>query len=87
MTVLVTCKFEDDSIKVNALSFGQHFLHYKSIHGKIFHHSRASNSKVNSPIWLKIKILQDFMPVLIICKFDEEPIKNEDTIDQTTFSP
>ena len=26
------------------------------------------------------------MHVLIICKFDEDPIKNKDTIDRTTFS-
>ena len=27
------------------------------------------------------------MPVLIICKFDEDSIRNEVFIDQTTFSP
>ena len=35
--------------KVNTLSSGQHFLHFMSM-GKNFHCSRASNSKVNSPM-------------------------------------
>ena len=35
ITALVTCKFEYDSIKSQALSSGQQFLHYKSM-GKYF---------------------------------------------------
>ena len=31
--VLLTCKFEGDSIKMRALSSGQSFLHYKSMGG------------------------------------------------------
>ena len=46
----------------------------------------ASNSDVNSPIWPKIKLIQDLMAVLIICKSDEDSIKNEIAIIQTTFS-
>ena len=46
----------------------------------------ASNSHVNSPIWPKIELFQDFMDVLIICKSDEDSIKNEIAIIQTTFS-
>ena len=45
-----------------------------------FRHSRASNSKPISPIWPEIELIRDFMPVLITCTFDEEPIKNEGTI-------
>ena len=31
--------------------------------------------------------IRDFMPVLVICKFDEDSIKNEVVIVWTTFSP
>ena len=67
---------------MKSLSIGQHFPHYESME-LIFHHSRASNSKVNIPIWPKFKLRQDFMPVLVTCKLDEDPIKIEGTIDRT----
>ena len=51
-----------------------------------FRHSRASNSKVNSLIWPEFE-LWDFMAVLITCKFDKDPIRNEIAIPWTTFSP
>ena len=35
MAVLVTCKIDEDWIKVKSLSSGQHCLHYKSMR-KIF---------------------------------------------------
>ena len=41
----------------------------KSNEEVIFHHSRASNSKLNIPIWF----CRDFMPVLVTSKFDEDP--------------
>ena len=48
---------------------------------------KAIKSKVNSLIWPEIELVRDFMDVLVTCKFDEAPIKNEEVIDQTTFSP
>ena len=45
----------------------------------------SNNSHVNGPILPKIKFVQDFMAVLIICKSDEDSIKNEIAIIQTTF--
>ena len=36
-----------------------------------FHHSRASNSKMNGMIRLKIKLDQPFMPVLVTSNFDD----------------
>ena len=45
----------------------------------------SNNSHVNSPILPKIKFVQDFVAVLIICKSDEDSIKNEIAIIQTTF--
>ena len=60
--------------KVKSLSSaGQHCLHYKSM-GKKYHRSRASNSKENSPIWPEIKLIRDFIAVLVTCKFEEYPI-------------
>ena len=42
---------------------------------------------MNSLIWPEIKLVPDFMTVLVTCKFDEDLIKNEVAILQTTFSP
>ena len=39
--------------------------------------SRAANSTVSSPIWLKFELISAFMIVLITCKNEEDPIKNE----------
>ena len=49
--------------------------------------SRAVNSYANCRNWAKIKQVGDFMPVLVICKFGEDPIKHEIAITRTTFSP
>ena len=45
--------------------------------------SRASNSEVNSLILQKIEHIWEFMAALVTCKFDEDPIKIEGTIDRT----
>ena len=44
---------------------------------KMFWHTRASNSKVNSAILPEFELDQDFTPVQIICKFNKDPIKSE----------
>ena len=49
----------------------------------IFRHSVASNSKGNIPIWPEFQLRRKFMPVLVTCKFDEDPIKTEGNIDRT----
>ena len=48
----------------------QNFLHCK--YGKIFQCSRASNLKSNSPIWLDIKLNQNFIPRFVTCNFDQD---------------
>ena len=69
---------------MNMLSIGQ-------VKYGLLWHSRASNS--NTAIWPKFKIIPDLMSILVTCKFkedsalvicksDEDPIKNEDTIDR-----
>ena len=54
------------------------------VFGKNFRRSRACNSEANSPIWPKITLVRDFMPILVTCKF-EELIKNEGAIMSITF--
>ena len=39
--------------------------------------SWANNSKVNIPILPKFELVQAFMPVLITCKLDKDPIKGD----------
>ena len=46
------------------------------VYGNFHLHSRVSNSKLNSLTSPKFKLGRDFLPVLIICKFDENLIKN-----------
>ena len=60
--------------KVKMLYAGQHFLH-KSIGFFSFGRSRVNNSEVNIPIWPEIKLIQDFMFVLVTCMYDKGPIK------------
>ena len=36
-------------------------------------------------VWLELKLIQYFMPVLVTCKFDDDPIKNTGAIVSTTF--
>ena len=81
MAVLVTCKIDEDRIK-SEVAIIQTFSPLQ-VYGKNFRRSWVSNSTVNSPIWPEIEIIRDFMAVLVTCKFDEAPIKNEVVIDQT----
>ena len=65
--------------RMRSLSIRQHFHHYKYMEAN-FRHSRASNTKVNS---LKFELIWEFMAVLTTCKFDEDSIEIEGTIDRT----
>ena len=51
------------------------------VYGKYIRPARVCNSETNNSIWTEIEL------VLITCKFEEDPIKNEDTIVSTTFFP
>ena len=42
-----------------------------------FKHSRAANSAVQGQIWLKLKLIQDVMVILVSSKNEEDPIKIE----------
>ena len=72
-------------LKMKELECSQDFSHYKSM--GIFHRSRAANSAVLGPIWPNFELVRDIMDVLVTCKYEEDPIKNEGARVDTTFSP
>ena len=69
--VLVTSKFDEDWIHSNWEKMETSFFPIQSQ----WERSRANNSVVKSWTWPKFEFLRDFMPVLITCKFDKDPIK------------
>ena len=74
MPVLVSSKFDKDPIKNESASWETPL----QVYGKVFRHSRASicNPEGCGPTWLKFELVRDFMPVLIMCKFDERSDQN-----------
>ena len=82
MAVLVTCKSDEDWIK-SEVAIVWTTLSPLYANGEIFHRSRASNSKEKNPTYSEIKHIRDFIAVLITCKFEEHPIKNEVAINWT----
>ena len=81
MDFLCFCKFHKDLVeKLNGLCLGQDQI-------LAFQHSRASNSKFESKIWPNFALVQDFIPFLVTCKFDKDPIKSEGAILLTIVSP
>ena len=80
MVDLVTCKFDDDSIKMRALLYSQHFLYYEYM-GKIF----VTQGQV--PPKLMVRSHPIFYDCFRYLKADKDPIENEGAILGTTFSP
>ena len=72
--------------KMKELECSQDFSHYKSM-GNFSRRSRAANSAVLGPIWPNFELVGDVMDVLVTCKHEEDPIKNEGARVLTTFSP
>ena len=72
--------------KMKELVCSQDFSHYKSM-GIFSRRSRAVNSAVLGPIWPNFEVNRDVMNVLVTCKNEEDPIKNEGARVFTTFSP
>ena len=62
-------------LKMKALNFSQDFYHYKSM--GIFPDAQGQLTAVHGRIWSNFKLVQDFMVVLLTCKNEEDPIKNE----------
>ena len=85
MYVLVTCKNEE--LKMKALECSQDFSHYKSMGIFPDVRSRAANSTILGPIWPTFELVRDVMDVLVTCKYEENPIKNEGArVDTTLYS-
>ena len=76
MHVLDTCKNEEDPIKNEGARVFIRFLPLH-VYGDFSRRSRAANSAVLGPIWLNFKLVRDVMDVLVTCKYEEDPIKNE----------
>ena len=76
MHVLVTCKNEDDRFKNEVARVFTRFLPLL-VYGDFSRRSRAANSAVLCPIWPNFELVRDVMYVLITCKYEEDPIKNE----------
>ena len=62
--------------KMMALECLQDFSHYKSM-GIFFRCSRAAKSAFPGLIGVNFELMRNIMVVLLICKNEEEPIKNE----------
>ena len=56
------------------------------VYGDFSRRSRAANSAVLIPIWPILELVRDVMYVLVTCKYEEDPIKNEGARVLTTFS-
>ena len=70
MPILDTCKFEEVVIRTESAM-------PRTMSNMFFYNSRASNSKKTCTIWLKFKLVRDFIPGLIIRKFDPISIENK----------
>ena len=86
MPFLVTSNFDDDLIKNEQASMETPFSHYKSM-GNSLDAQGAANSVVSGPIWPKFELVQDFMHVLITCKYKKDRIKSNWEKVEAPFSP
>ena len=84
--VLITCKYEKDPIKNSGENVMTSFSPLK-VYGNFSRRSRAANSAVLGPTWPNFELVRDVIGVLVTCKYEEDPIKNEGTRVLTTFSP
>ena len=86
IVVLVTCKNEEDPIKNEGARVLTRFSPLQ-VYKNFFRRSRAANSAVLGRIWLKSELVRDIIDVLVTCKYEEDPIKNEGASVLTRFSP
>ena len=80
MVVHVTCKNGEDPIKIkDARVVTTLFIDFSD--------AQAASSVVGHGILPKFKLVKAFMIVLVTCKNEEDPSKNEGTRSVTTFLP
>ena len=77
MAVLATWKFDEDPIKLKGT------IDQTMSNMGFFDSQGQVTPKWKSLIWTKFELIQEFMAVLVTCKFDEDPIKTECTINRT----
>ena len=71
--------------KMKELEWSQDFSHYKSM--GIFQNAQGQLTAVLGRIWPKFELVRDIIVVLVTCKYEEDPIKNEGARVDTLFSP
>ena len=76
MHVLVSCKNEKVPTKNEGARVVTIFLPLK-VYEDFFRCSRAANPTIHGMIWSNFELIQDFMVVLLSCKNEDDPIKNE----------
>ena len=54
-------------------------------YGDFFKRSRAANSAVSGQIGPKFELIQDYIVVLVTCKNERDPIKNQSTRELTSL--
>ena len=84
MHALLTCKNEVDQIKNEGARVFTRFLPLY-VYGDFSRGSRAANSAVLGPTWSNFELVLDVMNVLVTCKYEEDPIKNEGATVVTTL--
>ena len=70
MAVLVTCKFDEDPIEIEC-TIDRTWLNMG------FFSTQGQVTLTWSLMWLEVKLIRDFMIVLVTCKIDEDWIKSE----------
>ena len=81
LIVLVTYKNEEDQMK------NEHARVVQTLYSYILDAQVQANSVVGGQVWPKSKLIQAFMVVLVTCKNEEDPFKNEGARVVTTDLP
>ena len=72
----MSCKNEEDPNKNEDTRVFTLFLLFQ-VYGEFLRGSRAANSAVHGPFRLNFKLSPNFMVILVTCKNEEDPVKNE----------
>ena len=72
---LIPARMKKIQLKMKALECSQDFSHYKSM--GFFQTLKGSLLRSLGPIWPNFELVRDVMGVLVTCKYEEDPIKNE----------
>ena len=83
MVVLHTCKNGEDPIKNEGARVLTRLYHLYVV----FSDAQGQLTPVKNEILPKLELIQAFMHVLLTCKNEEDPIKNERARVLTRFSP